>query len=325
MKKSIFALITFFTVFILFAASFYGCKKNDNNDENNAADTTKISGFFNQNMVASQFFDINAGVSQYVTGNKGTKIYIFANTFLDQSNHYVSGTVHLELKEIYSKKDMILSNVTTTASDGHLISGGMVYVNAKQNGNQLKIAPNKYLGIAYPKPASITGYPMRTWYGKFDVQKNMMVWNLPDSISDSTYNVVSQPVYDSTNSTYYYNLPADSLNWINCDYFYSQQPLTDVTVTVPSIYNDTNTALFIVFSNMNLAAKFWNYNNHVYNLGGGYNVPVGINATVISVSQVGTDLYSSFNTLTIHSGQTLTVAPVLTTQADLITQLNALP
>ncbi len=325
MKKSIFALLTFFTVFILFAASFYGCKKNDNNVENNTADTTKISGFFNQNMVASQFFDVNAGVYQMVTGNKGTRINIYANTFLDQSNHYVTGTIQLELKEIYSKKDMILSNVTTMASDGNLISGGMVYINAKQNGNQLKIAPYRYLGIAYPKPASVTGYLMRTYYGKFDVQRNMMVWNLPDSISDSTYNVVSQPVYDSSNSTFYYNLPADSLNWINCDYFYSQQPLTDVSVTVPTLYNNTNTAVFIVFSNMNLAAKLSYYNNYVFSLGGGYSVPVGINATVISVSQMGTDLYSSFTTLTIHNGQALTVAPVLTTQADLITQLNALP
>ena len=81
---------------------------------------------------------------------KGTLIYLKANT-LDVNYNCNNTCIKFSVKEILSKSDMILENLTTT-SNGQLIeSQGMVYTSAEDcNKRQLKLLPGKDIIIVMP-------------------------------------------------------------------------------------------------------------------------------------------------------------------------------
>lgn len=79
-----------------------------------------------------------------IKGKLGTKIFIPKDLF----NNYTGGKITLELKEFYTKEDMILNGLSTITDKGELLeSSGMFYINFKENGNQLKIASGKKYNI----------------------------------------------------------------------------------------------------------------------------------------------------------------------------------
>ncbi|MFT7612404.1 MAG: hypothetical protein ACI9J3_001363, partial [Parvicellaceae bacterium] len=101
-----------------------------------------------------------------VEGKKGTLVIIPPNAFLDQNDKLVKGPVDFELVEALTLDDMILYNLTTTDGDKLLETGGMVYVNASQNGAQLKINPEAPLYIEVPTDEVQPG--MVAFEGKVD-------------------------------------------------------------------------------------------------------------------------------------------------------------
>ena len=86
-----------------------------------------------------------------VTGTNGTTLFFNANTFKDMNGNPVSGPVEIEMIETQSNKDMLLWNRPTTTTDGQLlVSGGIVYVNVTQGGNQLSINDNNPIQASVP-------------------------------------------------------------------------------------------------------------------------------------------------------------------------------
>lgn len=73
-------------------------------------------------------------------GKLGTEIYIPKDLF----DNYTNGKITLELKEFYSKEDMILNGLSTiTNKDELLESSGMIYINFTEDGKQLTIKNGK--------------------------------------------------------------------------------------------------------------------------------------------------------------------------------------
>ena len=68
-------------------------------------------------------------------------VYTFgSNTFINILGNPVSGSFNIELVEALTKKEMMLLNRPTFTHSGRLlVSGGVVYLNATQNGQQLSI------------------------------------------------------------------------------------------------------------------------------------------------------------------------------------------
>ncbi|WP_320814126.1 hypothetical protein [Flavobacterium sp.] len=73
-------------------------------------------------------------------GKLGTEIFIPKDLF----DNYTNGKITFELKEFYSKEDIILNGLSTiTDKDELLESSGMLYINFTENGKQLIIAEGK--------------------------------------------------------------------------------------------------------------------------------------------------------------------------------------
>ncbi len=126
------------------------CQFTETNDTRAIAKAFMFNNTYTADNIGSQFFDVPHDKDTMITGAKGTKVRIYANTFESLDSNEINGRVKVELKEAVDKVDFVMGNLTTTSPEGILESDGMIYLNATANGNEVKIAEDKELGIILP-------------------------------------------------------------------------------------------------------------------------------------------------------------------------------
>jgi cytochrome c2 len=87
----------------------------------------------------TQIFEIDGSKDTVIVGNQGVMIAIPAGSFVDGNNHAVNGKIQFELKEALDPGTMMMAGLSTFSNDQPLETGGMFYINAKANGEELKI------------------------------------------------------------------------------------------------------------------------------------------------------------------------------------------
>lgn len=306
---------------IIVVTTFYSCKKETSPCTNCSSRQFSISSFFKLSQPAMQNFNINAGQFASIIGAKGTKVFFYPTTFKNKNGQVVSsGTVTIVLQEMLKGADMILANKTTT-SDGKLLqSGGQILLKAYQNNEELFI--NAAAKPTVKIPASNSA-PMNLFYGNVTANDTLA----GDSTINWTPADTSGQVTILQDSFGLYNFQIDSFTYINCDYFYgSGQPLTDVSVVVPTQYVDSNTAVFIFFPTINSVSRFHEFNatTHTFNLGWGYKIPIGLSAKIVVVSQIGSQYYYDMQAVTISNGLSINSTPAASTLTNIQSQIAAL-
>lgn len=139
----------------------------------------------NVNLIDSQSFNINAESDTILIGSKGTLIRIKKNSFQDSKGNIVQGEVNIELKEIMSKVDLILSGLSTT-SDGKLLeTAGMIFLNAKQDNQALDLRDDYKIGIVIP--TEFINRKMKVFEGT--LSKGLINWQNPESILNNVDSV----------------------------------------------------------------------------------------------------------------------------------------
>lgn len=97
-----------------------------------------------------QTFGFNAENGGLFEGKDGSIVVVPEGALLDSLGNQVTGPVNFSLIEALSWEDMIAYNLTTTNEGKALSSGGMVRVQFTQNGEELRINPNRPLHIEIP-------------------------------------------------------------------------------------------------------------------------------------------------------------------------------
>ncbi|MCP4440136.1 MAG: cytochrome c [Aureispira sp.] len=106
---------------------------------------------FKDNIVESQFFEITGLKDEVIEGENGTVIIIPKGAFRNSKGGLVEDNIKIELAEAYSIQDMIQSNLTTTIKDKLAANGGIFYINATANGENLYIDKNNPIYVEMPK------------------------------------------------------------------------------------------------------------------------------------------------------------------------------
>lgn len=177
----------------------YPSPTNDNTSSNILEQYTT-----EDNYVISQHFVFEAGKQAQITAQAGTVIVIEPNSFVNDNGTNYDGNIDLELKEVYNKKDMILSDRPSTAGDSILESGGEIYIDAKDaNGNSLQLAKDKTIRVEVPceNPAN----DMKLFRGE-ELAKNEFDWI---ESNDATSTI------EPTDSMYL--IYVNFLGWVNVD------------------------------------------------------------------------------------------------------------
>ena len=221
---------------------------------------------------------------------------------------------------------MMILNRPTFTNDGQLlVSGGIIYLNAKQDGQQLSINDSEPVMVSIPSNNTTA---MELFDGSLD-QNNDFGWDLSleDTVTiatmeDTTFNPNGQ------GNLFSYNFMMNSIGWINCDYFYnSADPLTGVIVVLPDDYNGTNSIVFIYYSDINSVANMHDYDNDSnFDLGLGYTTPVGMDVTFVTIAEIDSMFYFNVTNSTItdnHIEEINVLTPV--SEQDLQTIIDNLP
>jgi hypothetical protein len=308
-------------IYFLVGFSFFSCKKTTQEDP--APVSSKIyslKDFHKNNGEPMQKFTLDAQYGTTYSTLKGTIVRIPENCFTDLNGNLVSGTVTIYFKDIYSKSDMLLNDVSTTYSSGlPLKSAGEFFINALSGNQPLKIAATKNIEIQQPFKGDDLG------------DANMKPMVIPDTVRAGVNNDQNlwfvNPNADLiyTASSYFYSLyqfsgkPGKG-NWCNSDNseFFSSYTLTNFTVKNISGYN---MEVFLVFKGVNTMVHVYrNGNDNVYNY-----APVNQECTVVTIA---TDkdgkLYSSFIDHTITSNSEVTPVLAQTSVTALKTMLQTL-
>ena len=278
----------------------------------------ELLNFMKQNEIDyTQKFSINTTEETKIIGKEGTQLIFPANCFQTLDGESVTGKVELNLIEVYKKSDMIFLNKPTMAYNPNgegllpLISGGEFKITASQDGKELKIKPNTTYTLTTKSQDNITS-DMQFFTG---IEKNdTLTWVQSDS-SNITIN----------KSDYLLNINA--LNWINCDYFYSnpnQQSL--IRVKLPKGFNINNCSLFISFDGMTSITQLYGFEEGLITSAPYYKLPIDLDVHFIALSYINQQPYYSISSSKIQNNHLEVLSDLKQiTKEDLKKKIELLP
>lgn len=210
--------------------------------------------FYGQHGSGLQQFTGDASTGFVVTGERGTQIAFPADAFVDGDGNVVSGEVHVGIIEILTKKDLLLSGVSTESNGQLLESGGELYIEVLQNGDTLQLNPENQPWSANPVQVKL---PRDT-----DTDPNGMILfkqgqRYDDALldDDSFTWLVFNESPQAMVQPYSYDFTIPTFGWINVDKFlgYPADQLTYVHVrlTPGSAGGLQDIAVMMVFENLN--------------------------------------------------------------------------
>ncbi len=129
---------------------------------------------FEETSVGSQFYDIDNQQPTTLTSNGGALINIPPNCFMQQDGSMVIGNVKVEIKELESKSEHLLSNITTNTFNSLLSSDGLIYINAYADEQALKVTPKKLIYVELPTQSR--NGDRRAFFAEFD-QNGQSWWS----------------------------------------------------------------------------------------------------------------------------------------------------
>jgi hypothetical protein len=283
-----------------------------------AASANPLHAYFNKRVAAArQNFNVNASVGGTITGNDGCRVTFAPQAFRTAAGAMVNGTVQVELVEVLDYRTMIRLNKQTVGRMGNerrmLGSGGELRVIARQYGVEVDIARNAAT-VSVP-----TGQPdsrMQVFYGD-EAADGSVEWEF----TEDTLVVPDTADWDSAwGDWFYYTFQADSLGWLNCDYF-PQASLSAVSIAAPAGFTQANTLFWVAIPAMNGVMSCW-YTGTVFQSA---MAPIGMPAVMIGLHQDADGNHqSSFTDITIAPGATVTPVFTPTTLSQFESDINGI-
>lgn len=121
-----------------------------------------------------------------------------------------------------------------------------------------------------------------------------------------------------------YEFDFGALGWINCDFLYLPTGNTSgLDVITPTDYTGANTEIYLHFSSVNAVADMEYSGSNLFETH--YNgIPVGMQLTIVAISELNGTYYSSFTPITMTSNHSETLTMTATTITSIQNAINNL-
>lgn len=133
---------------------------------------TNLSPLFDSLRPATQTFTIKGDRDTLLVGQNGTIFTILKNTFINSQGQPATA-VSIDLVEVNSIAEIIKTNLQTISGDKILQTGGMFFIDAKENNKSLVVAEGKSIYVEVK--SSYKDPQMKIFDGKFD-DKGKIDW-----------------------------------------------------------------------------------------------------------------------------------------------------
>lgn len=162
---------------ILFLSGFFACNSSQNKkakaiEDRTYSQETPLSPLFDSLSPVKQTFLIKGDRDTLIVGQNGTTLTIPKNTFVNIQGQTAT-TVTLILVEANTIADIIKANLQTTSGENILQSGGMFFIDAKENDKSLGIEEGKSIYVEVK--SNYKDPQMKIFEGKFD-NKGKINW-----------------------------------------------------------------------------------------------------------------------------------------------------
>lgn len=306
-----------------------GCKKETAAPpvvtNTNTTSNYNLGAFFSQNGVPIQTYNINALSGGSFTTPKGTVVNIPANAFNTSNGTAYTGNVTIKFRDIYTKSDMLLSNVPTNTSQGSpLKSGGEFFIKAvASNGSALQLNGSAPIKVKQP----LNGWKLDSAMAPFSNGDTAIITGIaggwgPAPWSDSVNYTALNYVF----TLYTFTYPIDSGSWCNSDnsQYFSAYPQVQFTIqSSDDSINPANTNVYLLFNGINSMVHVY-YGNTVSGIASFpyFYAPQGLKCTVVAIQSLSNGrLRSAFVPTTITSGGTVNFTGTPTTLSAFKTTL----
>jgi len=286
--------------------------------------------FINGTIDRTQHFTIYAATGGNIAGEKGTIVKFGGNAFQKLNGDAVSGSVDVKLIEVYDRSTMLLTKRPTNGKNEDnkvetLVSGGEFYVNATQDGIQLKLVS----GYTIVAPTSNTGeidQDMRMFSGV----ENCVGDDCDVTWEENKDRGIEIGEFQTTGGiqTAYYVFQ-NHFGWTNIDrWFNDPRSKTSIFVKVPEGFDNSNCAVFIAYEGEPTAlGRFDKYDNSSKMFTEHYGlIPIGIKIHVILISVIDDAVHYAVESATVTEDHVVTIADVESiTEEELIDLIDELP
>lgn len=142
---------------------------------------TTLSPLFDSLRPETQTFTIKGDRDTLLVGQNGTTVIILKNTFVNSQGKQAMA-INIDLVEVNSIVDIIKSNLQTTSGDKILQTGGMFFIDAKENNKSLAVAEGKSIYVEVK--SSYKDPQMKIFDGKFD-DKEKINWTTTGNLENN--------------------------------------------------------------------------------------------------------------------------------------------
>ena len=260
----------------------------------------------------------NSLVTSTLTFGDSLQVVIPANACTNANGAPITSSdkIKIDITLLRKKGDFIKFASPTTNLTSLLEAGNYLDIKLSKEGQDIKLATNNPIKIRVKD--IVTNSNMKFFSGAFIRfnQDTIFSW-LPSF--DGKVEIWA----NSTSTPLGYEFTTNKLGWIGCSFFSdSLQPKTRLNVVLPSNYTNKNTAVFVVFKSKKTIVNL--LDDAVTKTFFTYNIPVGTDATLISLTKINANYYLGSKAITVTNGDVLNMLPEKKTLEQIITYLNSL-
>ena len=261
-----------------------------------------LADFISINGVKAQTFTVDPSRQTTIIGQKGTRFTFFPYSLVDTQGTIIKQTVELQLKEVFSKEDMILSDKVTTSEDRLLESSGQFWLQAMLDGAPLQL-----------KTAVVVELPVRknlkNPLGMKLFQGSMAVTRTFGGSTAFDWKLLSKkPIpINKVAKRKFYKFLINTFNWYNCDCFFAKRTAkTMVSIRVQQgMKQFDELSAYLVFREANAVSRMYAHGNRFTS----FNIPSRKRATVLLLGLKNGQFYSCAKELEHTGNQVLSLAP----------------
>ena len=297
---------------MLIAMHSTSCKK-DRVPAKTTGNFASPTSFYDQYKQEEQVFEIDSLSKGPLFGKMGTQLFPDKTIFMNPDGTDFNYPYLIKLIEIYSAKDMILSNMPSIASQTILETGGEIRVRAFKDAQELVLRPNKKFHMELDSTTSLLT-AMSVYYGF----PNNSITDWTNNLTSLDPKIAPDNLSSVVNTPFFYSMNIGRMGWVSCAKLHDNTNPTGVISFTAEGSNTQNIDIFLVFANIHSVMKVHDMKS--------YSIPLGTQFTVIAIAKdvnKNNALVYDMQNITMNSVQQRALTLVETTDANLISVLSA--
>ncbi|HOZ81374.1 MAG TPA: hypothetical protein PLU85_02975 [Bacteroidia bacterium] len=290
------------------------CKKEGSKYDTPVKD---IEQFFDETGAPVQQFSFSSSANINQTTAAGNTFMISAGSFTKTDGSAVSGNIDIKVRECVSKRDIILSNLTTQSGNKFLTTGGIFYLAAYQNDVALSLSNGKTINF-FLNAVFGNGQMLHRYYSSsLPLENNSSDVSWTADADTQMINLLSS----SSQSHYAYVMK--NTGWQNAaEPVFSNSSRKKITVDTGTDYETSNTAVFVSVDGSNTICKAKSVTLGVWEV---ENFPVNLHVTVMALAKVNDNYFFSKSSVIVSTDVSIPLVMNSITLPALKTELEQLP